>query len=180
MSEEAQVALLLCDKHTEEEVDVYCITCKRSTCTKCIQTDHQGNNFDTIPKLFRKIKNKRTDLLREMKSKTNPIRLKNKRHMRNVRCRNETLRKHNLENAEKKRSELHQVVDELVNSHVENITAHSDKLDKEINKEVEKMEEDETELEKMMTTFEKTTMTGLDLIEYYEKLKLKSDSLCII
>ena len=39
------------------------------------------------------------------------------------------------------------------------------------------MEEDETDLEKMMTTFEKTTMTGLDLIEYYEKLNAKVDAL---
>ena len=137
MSEEAQVALLLCGKHEEEEVDVYCITCKRSTCTQCIQTDHQGHKFDTIPKLFRKIKNKRLDILREMKMKVSPIRLRNTRHVRNIRCRNETLRKQNLENAEKKRDELHQMVDEIINSHVESVTTHSEKLDKEINKEVE-------------------------------------------
>ena len=180
MSEEAQVALLLCEKHKEEEVDVYCITCKRPTCTKCIKTEHQGHDFDTIPKLYRKIKNKRVDLLRDIKQKSNPVRVKNKRHIRNVRFRNEMLRKLNLENAEKKRAELHQVVDELINSNVVCITTNCEKLDIEIRKEEESLERADTDLDKMIETFEKTTMTGLDLIEYHEKLNAQVESLKII
>ena len=177
MADQAQVALLLCDKHGEEEMDMYCKTCKRPTCTECLKTEHHGHDLDTIPKLYRKIKNKRMDLIRNMEAKVNPVRTKNHRHIRNVKCRNETLLKQNLENAEKKRVELHRTVDDIVDSHIQCMTEHSQKLGEEIDREVDKLQEDESELMKMLETFEKTTMVGLDLIEYYEKLKAKTDTL---
>ena len=178
MSDQAQVALLLCDKHVEEEMDMYCKTCKRPTCTECLKTaEHHGHDLDTIPKLYRKIKNRRLDLLKEMECKMNPVRNKNRRHFRNVKCRNEQLLKRNLENAEKKRLELHRAVDEIIDSHVNCITENSQKLGKEIDREVDKLQEDESELMKMLETFEKTTMVGLDLIEYYERLRTKVDTL---
>ena len=177
MADQAQVALLLCDKHGEEEIDMYCKTCKRPTCTECLKTEHHGHDFDTIPKLYRKIKNKRMDLIRDMESKVNPVRTKNRRHIRNVKCRNETLLKQNVENAEKKRTELHRTVDDIIDSHIRCMTEHSQKLGEEIDREVDKLQENESELMTMLETFEKTTMVGLDLIEYYEKLKEKTDTL---
>ena len=180
MSEQAQVALLLCDKHGEEEMDMYCKTCKRPTCTECLKTEHHGHDFDTIPKLYRKIKNKRMDLIRDMESKVNPVRTKNRRHIRNVKCRNETLLKQNVEKAEKKRAELHRTVDDIIDSHIHCMTEHSQKLGEEIDREVDKLQEDESELMKMLETFEKTTMVGLDLIEYYEKLREKVDTLYLL
>ena len=178
MSDQAQVALLLCDKHVEEEMDIYCKTCRKPTCTECLQTaEHQGHDLDTIPKLYRKIKNRRLDLLKEMKTKVNPVCNKNRRHLRNVRCGNEQLLKRNLENAERKRAELHRTVDELIDSHVDCMTENSQKLGEEIDREVDKLQEDESELMKMLETFEKTTMVGLDLIEYYDKLRTKVDTL---
>ena len=181
MSDQAQVALLLCDKHVDEEMDIYCKTCKRPTCTECLKTsEHQGHDLDTIPKLYRKIKNRRLDLLKEMETKVNLVRNKNRRHLRNVQCRNEQLLKRNLENAEKKRTELHRAVDEIIDSHVNCLTEHSKKLGEEIDREVDKLQKDESELMKMLETFEKTTMVGLDLIEYYEKLREKVDSLQLL
>ena len=178
MSDQAQVALLLCDKHVEEEMDMYCKTCKRPTCTECLKTaEHQGHDLDTIPKLYRKIKNRRLDLLKEMDRKANPIRSKNRRHLRNVQCGNEQLLKRNLENAEKRRAELHRTVDDIIDLHVKCMTEHSQKLGEEIDREVDKLQEDESELMKMLETFEKTTTVGLDLIEYYEKLREKVDTL---
>ena len=60
MSDHAQVAILLCDKHGEE-MDMYCKTCQTATCTKCLNTDHNGHDVDTISKLNRKINNSRFD-----------------------------------------------------------------------------------------------------------------------
>ena len=99
MSDQAQVALLLCEKHESEEMDMFCKTCKKPTCTECLKTDHNGHDFDTIRKFYRKIKNNRFDLIRDMKAKVDPIRTKNSRHTRHVKCRNETLLKQNIENA---------------------------------------------------------------------------------
>ena len=177
MSDQAQVALLLCDKHEEEEMDLYCKTCKRPTCTECLKTEHQGHDLDTIPKLYRKIKNKRMDLIRNIESKVNPMQMKNRRHMRHVKCRNVTLLKKNIENAEKKRAEIYRTVGRIIDSHINCMTEHSQKLGEEIDREVDKLQEDESELMKMLETFEKTTMVGLDLIEYYETLRTKSDNL---
>ena len=156
MSDQAQVALLLCDKHGEEEMDMYCKTCGRPTCTKCLNTDHQGHELDTIPKLYRKIKNKRMDLIWDMESKVNPVRTKNRRHIRHVKCRNETLLKQNIENAEKKRAELHRTVDDIIDSHIHCMTEHSQKLGEEIDREVDKLQEDESELIKILETFHRT------------------------
>ena len=178
MADQAQVALLLCDQHVQEEMDMYCKTCKRPTCTECLKTvEHQGHDLDTVPKLSRKIKNRRLDLLKEMECKVNPVRNKNCRHLRNVKCRNEQLLKRNLENVEKKRAELHRTVDEIMDSHVKCMAEHSQKLGEGIDREVDKLQKDESELMKMLETFEKTTMVGLDLIEYYEKLRTKVDNL---
>ena len=177
MSDQAQAALLLCDRHREEEMDMYCKTCKRPTCTECLKTDHQGHDFDTISKLYRKIRSRRLDLLKEIEMKVNPMRTKNRRHANNVKCRNKTLLKRNIESAEKQRTELHKAVDDIIDSHVTNLTKCSTKLGEEINKEVDFLEKDESEVIKMLETFEKTTMVGLDLIEYYERLRTKVDTL---
>ena len=173
-----QLPLLMCDKHEYEEKDIYCKTCKNTTCTECLKEGgHEGHDFDTITKLFRKINNNRSDLIREIESKMQPMRTKNRRHIRNVKSANETLMKRNVENAEKKRAEMHQTVDDIIDSHIHCMTEHSQKLGEEINREVDKLQEDESELMKMLETFEKTTMVGLDLIEYYEKLRAKTDTL---
>ena len=50
-------------------------------------------------------------------------------------------------------------------------------LEKEVREEEENVTKDESDLHQMMETFKRTTMVGLDLIEYYEKLKSKVDDL---
>ena len=59
-------------------------------------------------------------------------------------------------------------MDDIIDSHIHCMAEHSQKLGEEIDREVDKLQEDESELMKMLETFEKTTMVGLDLIEYYE------------
>ena len=116
-------------------------------------------------------------LIHGIKIKVNPVRTKNCRHIRNVKCRNETLLKRNIEKAEKKRAELNRAVDDIIDSHINCMIEHNQKLGAEINKEVERLQEDESEILQMLETLQKTTMTGLDLIEYYEKIRTKADTL---
>ena len=84
MSEEAQVAMpMACVTNMKQRKWTYIARHVRPTaCTVCIKTDHQGHDFDTIPKLSRKIKNRRPDLLMELQQKMNPIKTKNRRHLR--------------------------------------------------------------------------------------------------
>ena len=82
-----------------------------------------------------------------------------------------------LKTRRKKRAELHQAVDDIIDSHIHCMTEHSQKLGEEIDREVDKLQEDESELMKMLETFQKTTMVGLDLIEFYEKLRNKTEIL---
>ena len=173
MAEQAQVALRLCSKHPSEEIDLYCKVCKKTTCNECLQTDHVGHSFDTIAKLYRKIKNTRPDLIREFEQKINPKRSQNRRNLRNVKCRNENVVRMNLGNVERKRKEMYDAVDKIIDAHVETVTSRGALIDREIKRHEDSMETEESTLLRMIETFRQTTMVGLDLIEYYENLKSK-------
>ena len=177
MAEQAQVALRLCIKHPNEEMDLYCKVCKTPTCNECMESDHVGHSFDTIAKLYRKMKNTRPDLIRELEQKINPKRTQNRRHLHTVKSRNKNLLKMNMENVERKRSEMHEAVDIIINAHVDSLNSHNDVLDEEVSQIEKEYRTEESVMLKMMETFQKTTMVGLDFIEYYEQLKSKADVL---
>ena len=54
--------------------------------------------------LYRKIKNERLDLLQGLEIKASSIKDMNRRHLRNVKCSNESLMMNNLAHIEKKRA----------------------------------------------------------------------------
>ena len=180
MAEQAQVALRLCMTHSGEEMDLYCKTCKKPICNECMKSEHLGHDFDTIAKLYRKIKNSRPELIRELEGKITPKRNHNRRHLHEVKSMNKNLFEMNLENVEKKRKEMHEAVDKIINAYVESINSHNIELDAEIKREEDTTEREESALMKMLETFRETTMVGLDFIEYYEELKSKADALQII
>ena len=177
MAEQAQVALNFCLKHPEEEMDLYCKICKKPTCNECLKTDHIGHDFDTIFKLYRKINNRRSDLISELETQVASKGSHNRKHLRDVKNKNEITTKTNRENIKKKRAELHQNVDALLDSHEHSLNSHSISLHEKIRENENAFERDETDVLKMMETFKKTTMKGLDLIEYYEQLKSKVHAL---
>ena len=135
-----------------------------------------GHSFDTIAKLYRKIKNTRPDLIREFEQKINPKRSQNRRNLRNVKCRNENVVRMNLEDVEKKRKEMYDAVDKIINVHVKIIKSRGELIDREIKRHEDSMENEETTLLGMIETFRQTTMVGLDLIEYHENLSSKIDN----
>ena len=177
MAEQAQVALRLCMKHQDEEIDLYCKVCKKPICNECMKSEHMGHDFDTIAKLYRKMKNSRPELIRELEGKITPKRNYNRRHLLEIKYMNKSLLGMNLDNVEKKRKEMYEAVDKIINAHVTSMKTHNAVLDIEIKREEEIFEREESGLIRMLDTFRETTMVGLDFIEYYEELKSKADAL---
>ena len=166
----AQAALLLCDKHKNEEMDLYCKRCKKPICSECVRTDHNGHEFETITKCSRKLINNRDGFLKDLRATVARQKKRKEMILRETNCRNETLLKMKLSSLEKKREEMHQSVNILIDQQKAECKSYSDKLSIEVYKLVKKFGEQEDEIEKMLNIFEKTTTKGLDIIEYYEKL----------
>ena len=141
---------------------------------------HLGHDFDTIAKLYRKMKNSRPELILEIEGTITPKRNHNRRHLHDVKSMNKYLFEMNLENVEKKRKEMYEAVDKIINAHVDSMKLRNSGLDAEIKREENKTEKEESALIRMLDTFRETTMVGLDFIEYYEELRSKADALQII
>ena len=177
MAEQAQVALRLCMTHSGEETDLYCKTCKKPICNECMKSDHLGHDFDTIAKLYRKMKNSRPELIREIEKKITPKRNHNRRHLHEVKSMNKSLLGMNLDSVEKKRKEMYEAVDKIINARVNSIKSHNAELDADIKTEEDMADREESTVLRMIETIRGTTMVGLDFIEYYEELKSKADAL---
>ena len=139
-----------------------------------------GHDFDTIAKFYRKIKNARPELISELERKITPKRIHNRRHLHEVKSMNKSFFEMNLENFEKKRKEMYEAVDKIINAHVDLMTLRNAGLDAEIKREEDTTERKESALMRMLDTFRETTMVGLDFIEYYEELKSKAHDLQMI
>ena len=174
MSEE-KVALHVCNIHESETMDTYCNKCKQPICRECLKTKHIGHDIDKIMNLYRKVKNERLCLLQGLEIKVSSVKDRNRRRLRNVKCSNESLMTVNLANIEKKRAEMHRMVDELINLHVGSLKDVSAKLKENISKEEEHFLEEDFELRIMFEKFQEASLSELDLINYYQKLTSKVD-----
>ena len=145
-------------------------------CTKCLKTDHRDHDWDTISTISQNVRTSSRELRKDLEMKINTRRLKNERHLRSVKTRNITLLQHNLDNAEKKRSELHQTIDELINIKVDAMKEHGKNLAEEIRKGEEMLHRDNAELDTVMEKFTKTEMSGLELIQFYEDLNARVEA----
>ena len=165
-----QAALVLCDKHQNEDIDLYCKPCKTPICSKCVCTDHVGHEFETIATWNRKLINNKDRYLKDLRS----IFARKKKHkdriVRETKCRNETLLNKKLNNLEKRQEEMQQAVGKLIDQQKAECQSYSDKMSIDVQILERKTEKDETEIKKMLDTFERTTTKGLDIIEFYQKL----------
>ena len=132
--------------------------------------DHLGHDVDTILKFSRKLTNNRDGFLEELTAKYQMKRKPKLRKFQEVKCRNEHVLSNNVTSLEERRKNLHTFIDELIDKDVNRCHDHSTKLAKEIEKTEQKHTKTDDKIQEMLSTFEKTTMTGLDIIEYYDKL----------
>ena len=166
----AQNALLLCEEHRIEETDMYCKQCRKPICMECFKNKHIQHNVETIAKLSRKLKNNHAGYLRDLTTQYETKKKRKKRQMQEVKCRNGTLLSKKLECLKRKRKDLHRRIDSLVDEEEEICHTHTSELLEKFRKVERKHVNDCEAVQKMLNTFEKTTMTGLDLILYYEEL----------
>ncbi|KAK3103093.1 hypothetical protein FSP39_016393 [Pinctada imbricata] len=52
----AQQALNMCSDHEQEEIDMYCNTCSKPVCTKCVKGDHKDHDWDTMFKIAKALR----------------------------------------------------------------------------------------------------------------------------
>ena len=170
----AQVVMSLCTKHVTEEMDMYCHVCKKATCTRCMTTDHICHDMDTIAKFSRKLTINRAKFLTDLTAIFEHKRRRKTRQFREVKCHNDCVLSNNVKSLEERRKQLHQVVDELINKQLNICQSHNAKFfSRMFRKLEEKHNTEDCQVEKMLSVFEKTSMTGLDIIEYYEDLRLR-------
>ena len=158
-----------------KEMDLYCNVCQTPACTKCIKTGHAGHDFDTIAKLYSKITNRRSDLIRELETQMASKGSHNRKHISDVRSRNST--DSMVRDVEQKREEIHKAVDALIDTYALSLNVHGAKIREEVSEKEIAFERDESNILKMLETFRNTTMKGVDLIEYYAQLKSKVHAL---
>ena len=166
----AQAVMSYCVKHPSEEKDMYCRRCKIPACTACLRESHSDHEFDTIAKISRRLTNNRDGYLKDLTSKYETKRKPRIRKFREIKCRNKNVLSNNVNSLEKRRQQLHGIVNELIDKEVKKCKSHNDKLANDIGILERNHIENDTQIQKMLTTFENTTMVGLDIIEYFEKL----------
>ena len=132
--------------------------------------DHLGHDVDTIAKFSRKLTNNRDEVLEDLTTKYQMKRKSKLRNFREVKCRNEHVLSNNVTSLEERRKNLHTLIDWLIDKDVNRCHDHSTKLTADIEKTEQKHTETDNKIQEMLSTFQKTTMTGLDIIEYYDKL----------
>ena len=173
----AQVVMLYCTKHTTEEMDMYCHQCKKATCTTCMTEYHLGHKMDTIAKYSRKLTNNRERFLGDLTATYDLKSRRKTRQFREVKCHNDFVLSNNVNTLEERREHLHRVVDELIDKELNTCKSHNTELTEDFEKVEKKHIDEDGAIEKMLTVFEKTSMTGFDIIEYYEDLKARVDSM---
>ena len=166
----AQAALVLCDKHQNEDIDLYCKPCKTPICSKCVRTDHVGHEFETIATWSRKLINNKDEYLKGLRSIFAGKKKHKDRIVRETKCRNENLLKQKLNSLDKRQEVMKQAVAKLIDKQKAECQSYSDKLSIDVQNLERKTEKEETEIKKILDIFERTTTKGLDIIEFYQKL----------
>ena len=75
-----------------------------------------------------------------------------------------------MKHLEERREKLHSIVDEIIDKDVQTCQYQNMRLAEDLEKTETMHVEEDGKIQQMLTTFEKTTMSGLDIIAYYEKL----------
>ena len=174
---DAQAAIMYCERHPAKEKDMYCKRCKIPTCTTCVRDDHSDHDFETIATWSKNLNTRRIDFHFELRTKFEQKRDPVVRKLYEVKSQNINMHSNNVESLEQTRKKLHDVLDQLINKELHECKTHSTKLAKGLDKVEEKHTRCHNQVQKMLDTFEKTTMTGLDIIEYYENLSSQVETM---
>ena len=158
-------------KHFDEEVEIYCKTCKISICSECVRKEHSQHEFITVSKLYRKLNNNRSVIAEEIRKTANRKLLENKRTIRDTKYRNKTLHNMKVTRLKEKRAEIHKLVDSVIDCRLQVCESNLEQNNAEVKQFDDKHLAEQSRIDTMIVTFQNTTMVGLDLIEYHEALQ---------
>ena len=175
----AQAVMSYCVKHPTEENEMFCTRCKIPTCTTCLRTDHPDHEVETILKLSKKLTNKRDDFLEDLRKQFGLKQKSFTRTFNEVQCHNHNLLVDNTQSLDERRKDLQDNINELIEKDIRTCRAHNVALVKDSDEVKQKHIENECEIQAMLCTFENTTLTGLDLIEYHENLRSRIEKMGI-
>ena len=165
-------------EHNHEDKNLYCQTCRKPTFSESLKTDHKGHSVHNIAKLSKDLLENRATVIQDLNEEYGIKRNKCNRRIKDVKHRNETLFSRNINGLESKRQTLHKIVDEMIDQAEQECRSQNAQLSEGI-REVESLHcclDKDVEFQSMLYTFQETPMTGLDIIEYYEKVRSKLES----
>ena len=69
----AQGVIPTCEYHRGEDLNIFCKTCDKRTCEECVKTTHKDHDWATIAKIVKDRRNKRKDIVHDIKENLLPI-----------------------------------------------------------------------------------------------------------
>ena len=169
----AQAALKTCEEHEMEELDMYCKTCGKPICEECLKKCHIQHDWCKISKMARQLRTEIPDLKRKITSQANTSFIGRRNVIKYVREKYDTTMADNTKNLACARSELHALVDNIIDSNLDECQTHRERIETQLLELEATYNPCETKINEL-TNFFKTgsdKYSDFDLIELYDNLR---------
>ena len=175
----AQAALKTCDEHQMEELDMYCKTCEKPICEECLKQYHIQHDWCKISKMARQLRTEIPDMERKIGSQANAFFSGRRKIIKFVRERYDETMTGNTKNLERVRSEMHALVDNVIDEHAEECKNHREMIESELLALEATYSPCEINIKQLAKFFRTGSQkyNDFDLIELYDKLKSMLDKL---
>ncbi|KAK3106319.1 hypothetical protein FSP39_017647 [Pinctada imbricata] len=168
-----QKALNTCSDHEHEEVEMYCRTCKKSICTKCVKGDHLGHDWETLTKIAKEIRKQTSNKKLKVESVSKSIFVGIKEMLDFLSSESENELTHNCSQMESRRKRIIEFVnksfDEMKSDCEKNHTSRMDKIQERTTQVESKRKRIQFLIENMEIGAQ--DYTDLDLIELHDEIQ---------
>ena len=128
----AQSALKTCDEHEMEELDMYCKTCEKPICEECVKQQHIRHDWCKISKMARQLRTQIPDRERKISSQANAFFSGRRKVIKYVREKYDATMADNTKNLENVRSDMHSLVDNIIDGHINECQSHREKVEEKL------------------------------------------------
>ena len=169
----AQAALKTCDEHEMEELDMYCKTCGKPICAECLKQHHIKHDWSTMSKMARQLRSEITDRDRKISSQANAFFSGRRKVIEYVREKYDETMAGNTKNLEGARSEMHDLVDTIIDGNLEECQNHRAKIERKLVDLEAAYNPCERKIKKLTTFFRTGSQkyNDFDLVELYDNLR---------
>ena len=168
----AQAALKTCENHAMEELDMYCKTCGKPICEECLKKQHIKHDWCKLSKMARQLRSEIPERDIKISSQANTFFSGMRKVLQHVRDNNNESLSGNTASLESVRSEMHAMVDKIIDADLNYCKTHHEKIEKKVSE----FEEDylfrEQKIKKLSEYFRSGQIkyTDFDLVELYDNL----------